>query len=50
VGALDAPHLMKRFQILSNGDERSGKTPRKIFDHDSAVTVCQFEDFSTALF
>ena len=48
--ALDAAHLVQCFQIFSNGNERSGKTARQIFDYDPAVALRQFQDFSPPLF
>jgi len=50
VRALNPAHLVQRFQVLSNGDERGGKTACQVFDHDPAVALRQFQDFSPPLF
>ena len=50
VRALQAAHLVERFQILANGDQRSGKAAGQVFHDDSAVALRQFQDFSPPLF
>ncbi len=50
VSALQAAHLVQRFQIFANGDERSRETTREVFDHHAAIALRQFKDFAPPLF
>jgi hypothetical protein len=48
--ALKPAHLMEGFQIFANRDQGSREAPRKVLDHNPAVTLSQLKNFSPPLF
>ena len=48
--ALQQTLVMKRFEILANGDQRSTKAFGEVANEDAPIVAQKFQDFAAAFF